>query len=147
MADIGEELRLQFVEPGELLPLSADLILKPALLGDVAAFADQEPDVAVPIPDRGDIEIDCYNLGTARAPDDIDVVPDKFSRSGARDRQLQLRTGLGRRLPPAGFPEWPPVDAGSRVAGALQRSVVDVPHHPLRIKPSAELEHVVQRHP
>jgi hypothetical protein len=123
--------------------LPPDFALQSALLGDVAAFADQKPDIPVPVFDRRNVKVDRDYFVAACPADDVDVVPHELAPGSMLDCRLELLTGLDRGLPPTGLPKWLSVDIGACNAGAAQRRMVHVPHRPLRVEESAKLEHIV----
>ena len=75
-----------------------------ALLGDVVAFADQKPDVSVPVFDWHNVEVDGDYFTVARPADNIDVVAHELAVGRTPDRRFELLAGLDRGLPPTGFP-------------------------------------------
>ena len=80
MADVGEELRLQLIELGELLALARDLALVGLLLGDVASFGGDEHDVAVLILHRHERGVDDDRLLAAGAAVDRRVPANELAR-------------------------------------------------------------------
>src|SRR6202047_2161704 len=140
VADASEDL---FNAPaqllGELLALAQDLAFEAALLGDVAAFADQKPDVSIPVFDWRNVEVNRDYFVAACPANNIDVVAHELALRCASDRCLELLAGLDRGVPPTDLPKWLSVDIGARNAGTPQRGMVHVPHCALRVEKNAEL--------
>ena len=91
VADVGEELRLQLVELGELLALAGDLALVGLLLGDVASLGRDEHDLAALVLDRHQRGVDDDRFLAAGAPVDLRVPADELA---LRRRARSARAGV-----------------------------------------------------
>ncbi|KYF83409.1 hypothetical protein BE18_41245 [Sorangium cellulosum] len=147
VAHVGHELRLEAVERRELVPVPGDLPLEPPLLGDVAPLGDHEDDVALPVLDGLQVEVDRDDLLAPVAPEDLHVVPDELAARRVPHRVLQPLLGLGRALPPAAVPERHSVHLPEPHAGAADRGVVRLPVRAAGVEQAPELEGAVHRDP
>src|SRR5450432_527959 len=145
MADIGEELGLQFVELGQFLTLARNLALIGLLLGDVAALSRDEHDVALLVLDRTKRRIDDDRLLAAGASVDFRIPANELALRGAADHFPEFAIYWLRDLPPEGGPEWPALDVGKLKSPAVQRDLIDLEYRTFGVQQADELDHGVQR--
>jgi hypothetical protein len=151
MADIGEGIALQpvqFPHPVQQLLesfiIARDLSLRALLLGDSAAFGEQENDAPAVVSNRFQRIVNNDCLFARRLPLDLNILADAFSgASPLHEGPLQFLRLPGDE-PPAGFPKRLPLDVVQSNAGPLERHPVDVEHVALGIQQSDKLIHFVE---
>ncbi len=144
MADVGEELGLQFVELRQFLALPGNLALVGFLLGDVAAFGGDERHPAVLIFHRHERGVDDDGLFAAGASVDLGVPADELAIGGALDHLPQLGVDSVGDLPPEGGPEGFAFDVGELDTDGVERHLVDFQYGAMDVEQADELDHGVQ---
>ncbi|MNZ65250.1 hypothetical protein D3C78_834370 [compost metagenome] len=151
MADIGEKVALQLIQVPDLVEqlvqffvLPRDLGFSVLLLGDVAAFGEQKHDLAVLVSYGQQREVDNDRFLASGLTVDFDFAAHELAPACPEHAVALVVLGLLRNGPPARLPERFALNVAKLDTRPIERGLVDLEGHAVRVKQAYELIHLIQ---